>query len=600
MLRPKRLRYRKRRAALVAAALLMMHSPALAQESGSPASATPLETIPVYVSAPTLRRLSALPSTFETAIAAASSAEARVEKHAPILGADVRSEQQPIQRAVRLIRLDGITIDGSRWNSERADWSLLRGSLALKVVPEEAAAGTTSKTIALQDTFRGDAPTRRFPPDTQLAAGSSALLQATNDHVNIWTLVRGRRTASSSFALGGVPLGTPESDHLFDVDQKRRLTDPWVTYDRFTRRWFISIQDQSQDDASSRLAIAISEPDDPTSWMTRYIRYGDDAGRFDDITHDQPKFAVTADKLVFSWTDLNNDPQGGVIAVFDKAAMVAGTGALMGLRTRADSCFRAGFPAHAYSLTEEIFVSAFIEPSRPDCNLRTPAPKNAGFGNDLIIFTVAGPAAAPAIAKTEVEVTPYADPPAIAQRSGSPLNAGDSRVYAAAWQHDTLWLGHTVSCIVSGAAPSPPDGPVAASCVRINEVATAAGFHVMADENIDVPNRQLLFPSLTIAGTDQVFGAAMQVGPSGYVGATLFTRRGKPAVWDVVTLADGAGALNCGDKDGDHTSRVGDYSSADRDPTDPSRMWVAVEIGPTGDPAGRCVQETLIASFVYR
>src|ERR1700730_15635596 len=119
------------------------------------------------------------------------------------------------------------------------------------------------------------------PPDTQLAAGPTQLVEMNNSTMSVWS-------------KSGTRLATSDLNAFFPVPTGWSFTDPRVLYDAGSGRWFASGMslDASHD---RRVYVALSLTADATAGWTIYT-VADYAG----TDADQPKLGVSDDKVVLS------------------------------------------------------------------------------------------------------------------------------------------------------------------------------------------------------------------------------------------------------------------------------------------------------------
>src|SRR5262249_19323920 len=149
------------------------------------------------------------------------------------------------------------------------------------------------------------------PPDTQLAAGPTYLLETLNDSGSVWTK---SGTFVTDFDLNA----------FFPVPLFYIFSDPRVLYDVPSGRWLMSGLAFSIFDYSSQTYVAVSQTSDPTGVWYEYVVKSNSSG----VLYDQPKLGVSDDKIAIAWDDYGNGATtllGQETWILDKAQAMAGT-----------------------------------------------------------------------------------------------------------------------------------------------------------------------------------------------------------------------------------------------------------------------------------
>jgi hypothetical protein len=129
------------------------------------------------------------------------------------------------------------------------------------------------------------------PPDTQVAAGHGAVLEADNDTISIWSKT-------------GALVAIADANLFFGVPSTFAFSDPRVLYDAQSGQWFMSgfSFDAAND---SRTYLAVSATSDPTGIWNVYTVEDNSATK---ALTDQPMIGVCNDKVVMSWNEFIAPP----------------------------------------------------------------------------------------------------------------------------------------------------------------------------------------------------------------------------------------------------------------------------------------------------
>ena len=422
------------------------------------------------------------------------------------------------------------------------------------------------RNVAVDMTFAGDSE-NLVPPDAQLAVGLTQVLEMDNGNVTVWN----KTSALPHRAVATFPLqaGLGAIGGLMPAPALHSVGDPWVIYDIASHRWIATAM-VFQKGVDSSIQLAISPPDNPLGgWTIRTLVPSTGA------LHDQPKIALTDDKLIIAWTDFDSEGTylGGSWAAFSKAAVLNSSDELIGQGvTKPDLCEPNPIPAKNQSAGTTGYILSTVYPDAdPQCfGAAIPLPTEH-TGNDIKVTVVDGLPPALKFQSVDLKTAEYSAPPDVFQLdSETPLSGGDTRLLSAVWQNGKLWAAANGSCKVSGADS-------ARGCFRLFEIATYGTVRMLQDINVAIKDRDILYPSLSVDGSGNVFAAVAQVSASRYLGAAVFARVAFHSDWQLLTYAQGSGKLECGDS----PTRIGDYSGADHDPVAQNSIWLAVEV-PSG------------------
>jgi hypothetical protein len=401
--------------------------------------------------------------------------------------------------------------------------------------------------------------------------------------------------------------GKSQDAGLFPGGNDVIVGDPWVVYDRPSHRWVVTAMVFGS--VVPAIYVAVSQPDDPRlDWTVRELVQGNG------FLHDQPKFALTADKLVIAWTDYgwNEDESrystylGGQWAAFKRSDILSGSaGRLAGSGLSENPCKGNPYPVRGDGSQSIAYVVATVYPDADRACNRGPIshvdPAPTGLqGNDLKIDVVQGLPPSLKIRQYDLAVTPYSAPPgADVSKTNAPdaFDTGDTRILSAVAGSSSIWAAANGACKQKTLAGGPADAtpPPSKGCFRLFHVAISRPVHILPDNNIANVDRNLLFPALTIGKGGAIFAAVQESFDKLDLAAAVFGLfPNHPDEWQLLTYAKGVGTINCPDQNDYNLTRIGDYSGADSDPSDPNVVWLALEIAS----GSGCDQGSAIAKII--
>jgi hypothetical protein len=372
------------------------------------------------------------------------------------------------------------------------------------------------------------------PADVQVAVGPTAVLQAVNSSIAIYsptgTLLR-QQTLGQFFSGGG-------------VDRSRdSTTDPRILWDPVSGRFFGVMFDLSR----LEIVLAMSITTDPLGPWAIFALPSSGCT-------DQPRLG-TSDNVVVVTDDLFQTCSGfgrflgGEILVLNKQDMLNGVASPQRSRLGPDRRFAAITPAAALTPTPTMYLVATAESAKA---LQVIAIPNATVTQ---------------LAFKEVPVAELAEPEEAPQRGSITLvDAGDNRIQNAYFESGRLWATATAGCTSGG------------DCARVFELDPAVP-RLVRDTQVALPNgRSLLYPAIAPDSRGNVVVAYSYTSATDFPGFGYTYVRPDGEVSAPLDVLPGSAPQNSG--------RFGDYSGAARDPADPSRVWVSAQIGQstTGSP----------------
>jgi hypothetical protein len=427
---------------------------------------------------------------------------------------------------------------------------VLSSHAATAVSPKSAVAGATlERTAAFEGTSYFSDPTPLTPPNTQVAVGSTYVVEALNDDIAVWS-----RT--------GDLVQSTDPNSFFAVPAGYRFAEPRLVYDVMSQRWFISgwASDSTND---SIVYVAVSAAADPTARWSVY-RLASTTGTLTD----QPKIGVSDDKLVVTWNDFANGStfSGQETWVVQKSDLLAG-GSIRYYTFLPDPSRFNIVPVITMTASATEFLAY-----NNTCGQST----GTGSGSctagspTLGLVSLTGTPADSTVAWNESDpaMKPTAVPPPAEQRTGGVLDTGDDRLETAVWQNGTLWATANDACDPGGATHS---------CLRLIEVTTGTAT-VVQDADLALAGNDLYYPAITLDRSGNPFVVASVSSSSLDPGVIVYGRSPTSGGFVHRSLWPGAGGYTCSFC-GTRGNRWGDYSSAAIDPTNPDDVWVAGEYG---------------------
>ena len=399
------------------------------------------------------------------------------------------------------------------------------------------------------------------PPDPQIAAGPTYLLEMVNSSGSVWTKSGG---LVSIFDL----------NRFFPVPAGYTFSDPRVLYDAISGRWFASGVAFVTPSYGSMLVFAVSDTSDPTG--TWHVYSADNSAN---VTHDQPKIGVSTDKVAFSFNDFLNAAvfQGASTWVFGKAAMLNGAPSIPGQAVGPDRSRVSIVPAIELTATStEYMAYNNSDCFYSGCNAGYPSIGIVALTGDPSIGTLAWTESDPAIGGTSQP--PAADQPGL---PGS-IQTNDDRFLTAVWQNGGLWAVGNDAC-------TPPGDGAVRPCTRLIQVSTA-GATVNQNFDLGSTGNDLYYPAVHVNSAGDMFVVYNISSTSTDVGVRLTGQPAGSAPGTVVpaqTVQPGQGLYTC-------FNRWGDYSGAALDPANPSDVWLV------GEYAGASSTNCNWATFVSR
>jgi hypothetical protein len=390
------------------------------------------------------------------------------------------------------------------------------------------------------------------PPDTQLAAGPTYLVEATNSSLSTWS-------------KSGSLVTAVDFNSFFALPSPLVFSDPRILYDSESGRWFLSGL-AFDANFNSEIFIAASRTSDPTGIWQEY-QLSAQAG----ILQDQPMIGVSTDKVVISWNDFTGSSiatamfSGEETWVLQKSDLVAAT-TVRFWRFPLDPSRSRIVPAQSLTPTSTEWLSY----NNADC---TQQPGCTAGGPTVGVIAITGTPAGNNVLRTESDpaIRATTAPPSPRQPGGVPVvSAIDDSFLSAVWQNGTLWTSGNDSCLPAGDSAM-------RSCMKLVAISTAgASPTVTQDFDGGSSGIDLYYPAVTLDSSGDLFIAYSLSSSSIFpTAASADVRAGALGTLEnAITIAPGLGSYLFPSTQG---NRWGDYSAAATDPSNPAVVWVTAE-----------------------
>lgn len=390
------------------------------------------------------------------------------------------------------------------------------------------------------------------PPDTQVAAGPSHLVELVNG---------GARILSKS----GTSISERTIQSFFGVADSIRISDPRIRYDAGASRWFATAF--TKDSVAGLIRISVSSSSDPTAVFRHY------SFPISSNFPDYPGLGISDDKVVvtahaFGCRNGNcADPDvfiGGQYWVFSKADLVSQVASpTLDYRGAGQGLFTIS-PSTVLSSSGTLYIVG------GDYTVG----QNPPSSTSLRILSLTGvPGVGSGITITQVvrSIRPLTGPPP-AQQSGSaePIDTGDNRILDVVVRNGALWATAGASCRSSGDTED-------RACLRFFRISTAS-LTIVEDFDLGLAGRSFFFPAITLDSEGNVIatfsGSSGTIFPSVYAVGWPMGDSVSSASWLPILLKAGEGPY-LPTSPGQY--RWGDYSGASVDPSDQTHVWLAAE-----------------------
>jgi hypothetical protein len=423
------------------------------------------------------------------------------------------------------------------------------------------------------------------PPDTMGAIGPTQYVVSVNGRIR-------------SFTRAGVADGVLDADQdvFFNSVRTDGISDPLISYDRLTGRWFATAIDVA--DPNNRVVIGVT--DGPTitpisGWSFYYFQQniptpaGDDGCFFD-----YPTTGVDANALIIGGNQFCGfGYSGGAVFVVQKASLLSGGPIVV-------TAFRQltqGYPNVGAG-------NIGIVTPRGMNSWDAGNPNSYFFGDDNSRFGLlnfyrinnAGSLTPTLIGPIEITVPQTSNPIPVNHLGNSNpggtfngrVDAIDPRIYPAYIREGKVWLAHNVSVNASGVAQGSTNGDRnAVRWYQFDSLDTTPALLQSGTifDNAGTNPLNYFFGTAAVTGQGHVVFGFTSGGTAQYLGAAWTGRLATDAAGSTSApqlYKAGNGAYNPFDSGTSRARRWGDYTQTVVDPCDDMTVWTAQEYTHTG------------------
>ena len=446
-----------------------------------------------------------------------------------------------------------------------------KGIIAIQVGKIGAPAGMHGTTImgsephalgphfTLTTAFPGLADSGPIPPDTQVAASPTDVVEFNNRQGIVWNHVGGML---ANFDLGALFSGIAGTG-----------ADPKIVYDAASGDFFASlISKYDYHNGPSQIDLAVTN--NPVgAWFVYDVHN-------EGILQDQPKLGVSSDKITLAWND-NGNSGPEEIKTIQKAGVVAHLGSVPGAIWGPDPTRLNVVPAIQLSVSSIAFaVYHNYGTARVGILSINGVPGISPVFYTEAIRAIAGTSSPPAASQPPVggSASPYVD-------------TGDDRFESAVWQYGNLWAAGNDVCRYF-------TDNTARSCLRVVHITTAS-MTVVRDVDITLVGGFVMYPAVVLdargdfwlsfsASSTSLYASALVAeAPGGVIGSSI----------GAILYGPGTGSMDYTHCFVPPQHRFGDYSGMAIDPGGQVGhgigVWAAAEFGVPG-----CSYGTQIGQFL--
>ena len=411
-------------------------------------------------------------------------------------------------------------------------------SSGLSLVPSPL---TTTVGLVLEGAAGGPPnPCACTPPDGAVGAGPNHVFEMVNIAGIIYT--KAGAVAKATFGLDGF-FNLPASS----------LSDPQVSYDAGSGRWFASIIDIP----NSRVVFAVSTTNDPTG--TFYLYAVTDSGHLPD----QPVTGTNDDKYVISVNSFNS--AGAFVGVhywvLNKSELVAGASTIDFVTNSPDPSMFSLHPGEHLSSSTTFYMVT-------DCTGACVSDPSTTTSTETVVSFNGVPPGVVTVSSTTFSIATSSVPPNAQQPgTGTLLTTDDNRVESVVYEYNTLWAAWTDACIPNGDSAT-------RTCLRLVQAnvlgSTAAKIQ---DFDFGTMGGYYFYPGIT-SHYGQL-AVSFGTSSSGIFPSAIVAGR---AANDPVNTLQAPVTVKAGSAQ-DLSTRYGDYDGAATDPTPTagSTFWLESE-----------------------
>jgi hypothetical protein len=352
---------------------------------------------------------------------------------------------------------------------------------------------------------------------------------------------------------GAVAKPTFGLDTFFNLPASS-MSDPQVSYDASSGRWFASIIDLP----GARVVFAVSTTSDPTGTFNLYSLA--DPGRLPD----QPVTGTNNDKYVVSVNDFNSAGTAYIGVhywVVNKSEVVAGATTIHFATNTPDPNMFSLHPAQHLSSSTTFYM---VTDCTGSC---VPDPVSTTTTETVVSITGLPPGAVTSTTSSFSIATSVIGPNAAQPGTSTTLATNDNRVESVVWESNSLWASWNDACIPSGDTAT-------RTCLRLVQATTSGATATRAqDFDFAASGQYYFYPAVTSyqgqlavsfgRSSSSIFPSAMAAGR---------------ASTDPLNTLQAPATIKAGTSI-DTSTRYGDYFGAATDPTptSASTFWLAGE-----------------------
>ena len=437
----------------------------------------------------------------------------------------------------------------------------------------------TGVTFANTCTLNGSSCNGSEPPDTQMAAGTTEIVESVNNNVFVYDR---SGTLLNSYAMTAIfqPPG-----------QTVGVTDPKIVFDPTTNRFYATemVCQNAGCGASTwtHMGISFAESSDPaTGWSVYdYLNDGQDL-------QDQEKLGFSGDKITFAVNEYGckcgagtKFKQENVIVIQKSDAVVAATITPVVFNDSSGSTYRF-----------DSMPTTPINASTSDNTQYVVWDGNQTSNNSMQLVRITGTPDAHNVDftsnSTSIGIANQTKPPTPVEEGGN--LAGDKQNFQSATvQGNDLWAVATDGCTPQ--FPNPDT--TTRNCTRLVEVDLGSN-SVVTDTDVGTDGTDRINPSVSKDSAGHVFFGFTIASATTFATAAIdASATPLPSVLQRIDLAAGDQTYGGG--------RWGDYSGTQQDPANTNDVWTAQEFGgcSTGcNPAfsGGALWATELAQLTFR
>ena len=416
-----------------------------------------------------------------------------------------------------------------------------------------------AKSSSLTVQFKGLEQNCCVPPDVQLAAGPSYVMEMVNLDGAIYT-----KNGSLVREFGLEQFFNPnKTASLFSASDS--MSDPILLFDSLSNRWFASISDTTE----HSIRVAVSQMADPTGiWRVYNFPFGSQS----DNCSDQPFIGVSEDKIVVTvnnwanncnWYSDNRPPEfrGVQFTIVNKTDLMRGSNSVEFMQSESNLNYFSLHPVATLSSVSTLIITTVGDFDHNNLQvLYVDGPVSSLHIRLVSIIIQTNHVPPDGIQPTAAGYTPHAPHQIVVSQVGT----GDSRVQSAIWYQGILWLAFNDNCYLNNDTNS-------RSCIRLIQLNTSTN-NIMQDFDVAAFGSSLYYPALS----------ANKAGNLGIIfGYSSYSRNpslliSKHLSSDSSSSIQEPQILKLGTSN-ELSDRYGDYFAASPDPSDGSKIWIAGE-----------------------